>query len=339
MDKRSQRKTMLSGIQPTGIPHLGNYLGAIRNWSVLQNEYDYLLFVADLHALTVPQDPKELHSQVFNIVAYLIAAGIDPQHCTLFVQSHVPQHLQVAWILNCMCYMGELNRMTQFKDKSKKSDENLNAGLFTYPVLQASDILLYKPHFVPVGEDQRQHIELTRDLAERFNKRYKKRVFVIPDPYIREDGGRVMDLQTPTAKMSKSADTANGVIYLNDTDDKIMKKIKSAVTDSAQAVSPENPSPGLYNLAEIYAILSNSNVKQVLEENSGKLYGHFKVQVAEHVIETLRPIRLRAEELLLERKALSKILLQGAEKARERAEKTISEVYEATGLIREKELF
>lgn len=336
MDSRSQRKTMLSGIQPTGVPHLGNYLGAIKNWAQLQIEFNYYLFIADLHALTIPQEQKEMRENVIKVVAFLIACGIDPKHCTLFIQSHVPQHLQLAWILNCMTYMGELNRMTQYKDKSKKAEENLNAGLFSYPVLQAADILLYKPHFVPVGEDQRQHIELTRDLAGRFNGRYKKNILTIPEPYIKTDGGRVMDFQDPNSKMSKSGAFPNGIIFLNDSDDVIMKKVKSAVTDSGQSVSPENPSPGLKNLAEVLAILSGKTLKSVLEENSGKLYGHFKIQVAEQIIQTINPIRTKAEKLLGERGELNKVILEGAEKARKRADTTLSEVYDATGLIREK---
>jgi len=336
MDNRSQRKTMLSGIQPTSIPHLGNYLGAIRNWAQLHNEFDYFLFIADLHALTTPQNPKEMRENVFTLIAFLIACGLDPKQCTIFIQSHVPQHLQLSWILNCMTYMGELSRMTQFKDKSKKAEENLNAGLFSYPVLQAADILIYKPHFVPVGEDQRQHIELTRDLAGRFNSRYKKQIFIVPEPYIKNDGGRIMDLQDPSSKMSKSGPFPNGIIFLNDSDDAIMKKVKSAVTDSGQSVSAENPSPGLKNLAEILAILSNKTLKTVLEENAGKMYGHFKIQVAEQIIQLVKPIRSRAEELLKERSELNRVILEGAAKARKRADKTLSDVYDATGLVSEK---
>jgi tryptophanyl-tRNA synthetase len=325
---------MLSGIQPTGVPHLGNYLGAIRNWSQLQNEFDYYLFIADLHSLTVPQDAQHLEDSVYKLVAYLLACGIDPKtSTTLFLQSHVPQHLQLAWILNCMSYIGELSRMTQFKDKSKKSEENLNAGLFTYPVLQAADILLYKPHYVPVGEDQRQHIELTRNLAERFNKRYKKNIFIVPEPFIKEEGGRVMDFQDPSSKMSKSGAFPNGIIFLNDSDDVILKKVKSAVTDSKQAVSPEDLSPGIKNLVQVLAILSAKTAQAVLEENSGKLYGHFKIQVAEQIIATVRPIREKAESLLKDRKDLMSLLAEGTRRAQDRAQKTLSEVYKATGLI------
>ncbi len=337
---KMQQQTMLSGMQPTGVPHLGNYLGAIRNWVTLQKDYNYSLFIADLHALTVPQNPKVLHDNIFVLAAYLIAAGLDPNLCTLFIQSHVPQHTQLAWILNCMAYLGELGRMTQFKDKSKKNEENLNVGLFSYPVLQAADILLYKPHFVPVGEDQRQHIELTRNLAERFNQRVKKDILRVPKPFIQEDGGRIMDLQDPTAKMSKSAQNANGLILLSDSDASILKKIKSAVTDSQQAIDLNDLSPGIQNLAEICAVLSHRKTSQILEENSGKMYGHFKMQVAETVIDVIRPIREKAQELLRdEHKYLHQILEQGAQSARNAAQKTIEEVYNATGLVSEKGLY
>ncbi len=335
----SQRRTMLSGIQPTGVPHLGNYLGAIRNWASLQKDFHYLLFIADLHALTIPQDPKALQENIYSIAAYLLAAGIDPQHCTIFIQSNISQHLELAWILNCMTYMGELGRMTQYKDKSRKAEENLNAGLFSYPVLQAADILIYRSHFVPVGEDQRQHIELTRNLAERFNKRCKKKILVVPEPYIKDDGGRVMDLQDPTSKMSKSGPTPNGIIFLSDSDDKIMKKVKSAVTDSQQSVCLENLSPGLKNLAEIYAILSQQTLEQVLGFFEGSSYGKFKIQVAERIVEELRPIRESAQAYLADRSHLKTVLLEGAQKARSIAQKTLQDVYSATGLISEKELF
>lgn len=338
MENRTKRKTMLSGIQPTGVPHLGNYLGAIRNWASLQHEYNYFLFIADLHSLTVPQNPQSLRENVFKLVAYLLASGIDEKQCNLFLQSHVPQHLEVSWALNCICYMGELSRMTQFKDKSKKADENLNVGLFSYPVLQSADILIYKPNYVPVGEDQRQHVELTRDLAERFNKRYKKNIFVIPEPFIKNDGGRVMDLQDPTSKMSKSGPHPSGIIFLDDKDEVILKKVKSAVTDSKQAVDSEDLSPGLKNMLDILAILSGKNAKQVLEEASGKLYGHFKVQLAEQIIESVRPIREKAELLLKEKSHLNGVLLNSASRARERAQQTADEVYDAIGLIREKQL-
>lgn len=337
---KMQQQTMLSGMQPTGVPHLGNYLGAIRNWAALQREYNYLLFIADLHALTIPQNPKVLHENISVLAAYLIASGIDPKICTLFIQSHVPQHTQLSWILNCMAYLGELSRMTQFKDKSKKNEENLNAGLFSYPVLQAADILLYKPHFVPVGEDQRQHIELTRNLAERFNQRVKQEILRVPKPYIQEDGGRIMDLQDPTAKMSKSAQNLNGLILLSDSDAAILKKIKSAVTDSQQAIDLSNLSPGIQNLAEICAVLSQRKTSQILEENSGKMYGQFKLLVAEVVIDTIRPIREKAQELLRdEQKYLHQVLEHGAQGARSIAQKTIEEVYNATGLVSEKRLY
>ncbi len=338
MPASTRRQTMLSGIQPTAIPHLGNYLGAIRNWATLQKDFNYFLFIADWHALTIPQPAEELRENVFKLVAYLLASGIDPQYCTIFIQSHIPEHLELSWILNCMTYMGELNRMTQFKDKSKKAEENLNAGLFSYPVLQAADILIYRAHFVPVGEDQRQHIELTRNLAERFNRRYKKKVLVVPEPYIKSDGGRVMDLQDPMAKMSKSGAFSNGIIFLNDSDDMILRKVKSAVTDSQQSIALANISPGIANLAEIYAILSNEPVQQVLESFDGKMYGQFKLQVAERIIDTIRPIRETAQRYLVDRKFLHEVLLEGSKKARKVARETLGDVFEATGLLMEKQL-
>lgn len=333
MNSSSTKKTMLSGIQATGdVPHLGNYLGAIKNWVSLQQEYEYFLFIADMHSLTVHDEKRVLKDNVLKLSAYLLASGIDPEQSTLFVQSQVPQHTQLNWILDCVCYMGELSRMTQYKDKSKKAEDNLNVGLFAYPILQAADILLYKPHFVPVGEDQRQHIELTRDLSERFNKRYKKNIFRIPEPFIKKEGGRIMDFQDPSSKMSKSSVTTNGVIFLNDTDSAIMKKVKSAVTDSGQSISAENISPGLKNLLEVLALLTDKKPELVLQENVGKLYGHFKVEVAEVILETLKPIRERALYLLNDVTELERLLAKGAEKARAVAEKTLLETYKAVGL-------
>lgn len=326
---------MLSGIQPTGVPHIGNYFGAIQNWAQLQNEYEYFIFIADLHALTVPQDPKVLEDNTLKLLAYLLACGLDPQKCVLFVQSHIPQHLQLAWFLNCIAYMGELNRMTQFKDKSKKADENLNAGLFTYPVLQAADILLYKPHFVPVGEDQRQHLELTRNLAERFNKRVKKKILRVPDPYISSEGAKIMDLQDPLSKMSKSTVNSNGIIFLDETDKSIVKKIKSAVTDSGKHVHAEKVSDGMKNLSQVYAILKGQNVESILEENEGKLYGHYKLEIAEALLSVLKPIREKAQEIIPDRTELQKILRVGTEKAAEVAEATLKEVSGAIGLLRQ----
>lgn len=333
MTPASQKKVMLSAVQPTSKLTLGNYLGALKNWVRLQQDYDCLFFAVDLHAITVRQDPKDLRDQTYRAIATYIASGIDPEEATLFVQSHVPEHAELAWILTCFSYMGELNRMTQFKDKSAKQGQNIPAGLFVYPNLMAADILLYRTHLVPVGEDQKQHIELTRDLAIRMNNIYGKDLFVVPDPCIPPTGARIMSLQDPAAKMSKSDPDPNSAIYLNDTDDQIVKKFKRAVTDSGTEVTYEDTKPGVKNLITIQAAITGKTPDQIVASYAGKMYGHLKVETAEIVRQEIAPVRQKIDEMLQDLSYLDGILRQGAERARERAQKTLTQVYERLGFI------
>lgn len=327
------KKVILSGIQSTGRLHLGNYLGAIDNWVKMQEEYDCYYMIANSHSLTVRNDPEILKNNTLKIIALYIAAGLNPDKNTLFIQSQVKEHAELAWILNCYTYMGELSRMTQFKDKSSKHADNINAGLFTYPVLMAADILLYKANLVPVGEDQKQHLEITRNIAERFNKIYGE-TFVIPDAYIRKSSARIMGLQNPTSKMSKSSENINDVVFLDDEPEAIMKKFKKAVTDSENIVryDVENK-PGISNLMAIYGALINKTEKEIEEEFKGRGYGDFKTSVAEKVIETLKPIQDKYKELLKNPEYLEEIYTQGAEKARKIASKTVEEVKARVGLL------
>ena len=329
-----KKRTILSGIQPSNSLHLGNYLGAVRNWREMQQEYHCFYMMVDLHAITVPQDPEALRESSYLGIASYIAAGLDPERSVLFLQSHVSAHAELAWIFNCTSYMGELSRMTQFKDKSQKQGKNIPVGLFTYPNLMAADILLYQPHYVPVGNDQKQHVEHTRNLAERINNRYQKEIFKIPEPFIGKQGARVMDLQNPTSKMSKSAENPKGAVFLTDTDKQIMKKVKSAVTDSGSEVKTyDEASPGLRNLIDINSALSNRSHEDVASEFSGKMYGHLKVATAELVVETLSPIREKMNQLLNDKAYLNKILSKGAESAQLVAQNTLKQVYDATGFI------
>mgnify|MGYP002721462376 CR=1 FL=1 len=326
---------VLSGMQPSADSlHLGNYLGALVNWVEMQERYDAFFFIPDMHAITVPQPPEELRERVRRTAAQYIAGGIDPERSTLFVQSHVPEHAQLAWLMICSTGMGEASRMTQFKDKSaKQGADAAGVGLFTYPMLQAADILLYQPHGVPVGEDQKQHVELTRNLAQRFNHRYGE-TFRVPEPYIPEAGARIYDLQNPTAKMSKSADSPNGLLNILDTDKKIAKKIKSAVTDDGSEIRFDREAkPGVSNLLNIYAVLSGRGVEQLVAEYEGKMYGHLKVDLAELVVAKLGPIRDRAEELLQDPAELDALLAKGAAKARAVASETLSAAYEKIGFL------
>jgi len=326
------KKVMLSAVQPSNKLTLGNYLGAIKNWVQLQHDYDCIFFAVDLHSITVRQDPKELREQTYQAIATYIAAGIDPQEATLFVQSHVPAHAELAWILTCFTYIGELNRMTQFKDKSSKQGQNIPAGLFIYPTLMAADILLYGTHLVPVGEDQKQHIEITRDIAIRMNNLYGN-LFVIPEVYIPPIGARIMSLQDPTSKMSKSDPDPNSSIYLNDTNDQIVKKLKRAVTDSGTQITYEDSKPGIKNLLNIQAAITGKKIEELVLNYANKQYGHLKVETAEIVVEAISPLRDQVNQLMAERGYLESILKVGAEKARNRAEKTLSRVYEAVGFI------
>ena len=328
-------KRVLSGIQPTHDSfHLGNYLGALKQWVELQENNDSFYCVVDLHALTVETDPKLLQQRTLVSAAQLIAIGIDPNKSTLFVQSQVPAHNQLAWVFECITGFGEASRMTQFKDKSQKGGaERTNVGLFTYPILQAADILLYQPDFVPVGEDQRQHVELTRDIAERFNKRFDK-VFNIPQAQIIKSLAKINDLQDPTAKMSKSAASMSGVIELLDSADVTMKKFKSSVTDDGKEVKfNEKAKPGISNLLTIHSALSGKSIAELEIEFSGKGYGDFKSAVAEVVISSLEPIAKRTNELMSDRSELIKILKSGAVKANQVASETLKAAYSAIGLI------
>ena len=326
---------VLSGIQPTQDSfHLGNYLGALRQWIDLQNSHDAFYCVVDLHALTVNPEPSAIHRRTLASFAQLIAIGLDPDKSTIFVQSHVPAHNQLTWIFECLTGFGEASRMTQFKDKSTKvGAERTVVGLFTYPILQAADILIYQANQVPVGEDQRQHIELTRDLAQRFNSTYKE-IFTIPEPYILKAGAKINDLQEPTAKMSKSSSSASGVIDILDAPEINIKKIKSAVTDTGrEVVFDEKNKPGVSNLLTIYSALTGRGIPACEEEFVGKGYGDFKGAVAEAVVDYFAPIRSRTLELLDDQRYLLELMKKGAEKASLVADKTISDVYDAIGLI------
>ena len=332
----SMNKRVLSGIQPTHDSfHLGNYLGALTQWVELQDSHDAYYCIVDLHALTVEVEPALLRKRVLASAAQLLAIGIDPKRSTLFIQSHVPAHNQLAWIFECITGFGEASRMTQFKDKSQKNGADRTVvGLFTYPMLQAADILLYQPERVPVGEDQRQHIELTRDLAQRFNSKYGD-TFTVPEAHILKSTAKIMDLQEPSAKMSKSAASLAGVIELLDTPESNMKKIKSAVTDTGREVSfDEKAKPGISNLLSIFSAISGRSVASIESEYVGKGYGDFKKDVAELVIEALTPIRARALEYLNDERALLSILQDGAERAEAVASKTLRQTYDALGLIK-----
>ncbi len=325
------KKRMLSGIQPSGDLHLGNYLGAIKNWADRVNDYECYYFMADLHTITVRQDPADLRRRSINQLAQYIACGLDPEKNVLFLQSHVPAHSQLAWVLNCYTMFGELSRMTQFKDKSAKYSNNINAGLFTYPVLMAADILLYQPDFVPVGEDQKQHVEICRDIAQRFNSIYGD-VFKIPEPMIAKTGARIYGLTTPDAKMSKSI--PDGCVFLMDSPDDIRRKFKRAITDSdtenCVRFDKENK-PGVSNLMSIYSTLTGKTIAEIEQEFEGKGYGVFKPAVGDVVIEHLRPIREEAERLMKDKAYLNQVYMDGAQKASYIANKTLRKVYKKVG--------
>lgn len=324
-----------SGAQPSADSmHLGNYIGALNNWVGMQQDFECLYFIPDMHAITVPQDPALLHERTRKTAAQYIACGIDPEKTPLFVQSHVPEHAQLAWVLNCLTGFGEASRMTQFKDKSaKQGSENASVGLFTYPVLMAADILLYQADVVPVGEDQRQHLELTRNLAQRFNSRYGD-TFIVPEPLILKETAKIYDLQSPTSKMSKSAQNEKGIIWLLDEPKKTAKKIKSAVTDDGSEIAFDREAkPGVSNLLSIYSAVSQRPVNEIVEEYQGKMYGHLKVDLAELVSETMEPIRARALELLDDPAELDRLLAVGASKAREVAAVTVESVYKNIGFM------
>lgn len=328
-----EKKVIFSGVQPSGKMTLGNYLGALKSWTDLQKEFECYFSMVNMHAITVPQDPEVLKRQTIELLAQFIACGIDPEENTIFIQSHVPQHAELNWVLCTMTYMGELNRMTQYKDKSKKSEANLNAGLFTYPVLMAADILLYQADVVPVGDDQKQHMELARDLAERFNNRFSK-TFVVPEGYYPKGTARVMSLQEPEKKMSKSDSNENGFILLSEDADTTAKKIKKAVTDSVGIVRYTDEQPGLKNLINIYSAMTDKSVEEIVAMYEGKGYGAFKKEMAEAVVESLRPIREKYNYLLDNQDFLEEIYTKGAKKAELRAQKTIDAVYDKIGFIK-----
>jgi tryptophanyl-tRNA synthetase len=322
---------MLSAIQPSNNLMIGNHLGALKNWVKLQSQYDCIFFVVDLHAITLRQDPAKLREQTYRAIATYIAAGIDPKQATLFVQSQVPQHAELTWILTCNAYMGELNRMTQFKDKSSKQGQNIPAGLFTYPVLMAADILLYQAALVPVGEDQKQHLELTRDLAGRMNQLYGDDLFKMPEVFIPPVGARIMSLTDPTVKMSKSDPDPNSAIYLSDSDDVIRKKFKRATTDSGSEIVYDPAKPGIKNLLDIQAAITGKKIDELVASYAGKQYGHLKVDTAEIAVSEIAPLRAKVDQILNERSELEKILKEGAQAARERAQATLKKVYERVG--------
>ncbi|MEV6106410.1 tryptophan--tRNA ligase [Streptomyces sp. NPDC051940] len=329
------RPRVLSGIQPTsGSFHLGNYLGAVRQWVALQDSHDAFYMVVDLHAITVPQDPAELRASTRLAAAQLLAAGLDPERCTLFVQSHVPEHAQLGWVMNCLTGFGEASRMTQFKDKSaKQGAAGTTVGLFTYPILQVADILLYQADAVPVGEDQRQHIELTRDLAERFNTRFGQ-TFTLPAPYILKETAKIYDLQDPTIKMSKSASSPKGLINLLDEPKVSAKKIKSAVTDTDTVVRYDvEDKPGVSNLLTIYSTLTGASIPELEQRYEGKGYGALKTDLAEVVSEWVAPFRARTQEFLDDTESLDAILAKGAEKARAVAAETLAQAYDRVGFL------
>ncbi|WP_309051267.1 tryptophan--tRNA ligase [Streptomyces sp.] len=331
----SDSPRVLSGIQPTaGSFHLGNYLGAVRQWVALQETHDAFYMVVDLHAITVPQDPAELRANTRLAVAQLLAAGLDPERCTLFVQSHVPEHAQLGWVMNCLTGFGEASRMTQFKDKSaKQGADRATVGLFTYPILQVADILLYQAHQVPVGEDQRQHIELTRDLAERFNGRFGQ-TFTIPQPYILKETAKIYDLQDPAVKMSKSASTPKGLINLLDDPKVTAKKVRSAVTDTDTVIrfDPENKA-GVSNLLGIMSTLTGTSIADLEKSYEGKMYGALKTDLAEVMVDFVTPFRSRTQEYLDDPETLDSVLAKGAEKARAVAAETLAQAYDRLGFL------
>ncbi len=332
-EKALEKKTIFSGIQPSGELTLGSYLGAIKNWVELSDTYNCYYCIVDMHAITSRQNPADLRRRTLNQLAQYIACGLDPQKNTVFIQSHVPAHAELAWILNCYTMFGELSRMTQFKDKSAKNADNINAGLFTYPALMAADILLYQTDLVPVGEDQKQHVEITRDIATRFNGVYGD-VFRMPEPYIPKVGARIMSLTSPDSKMSKSDKDPGGCIYLMQKPEEIMRSFKRAVTDSETCVhyDPANK-PGVSNLMQIYSVATGRSFAEIEKEFEGKGYGDFKPRVGEAVVELLRPIREEAERLIADKAYIESIYKEGADKAARAAARTLRKVQKKIGFV------
>ncbi len=324
------KKRIFSGAQPTGSLHIGNYLGALKNWVALQHEYDSFFCIVNLHAITLPQDPQILRQKTLDLARIYLASGVDPQISTVFIQSDVSEHAELAWILNCLARMGELERMTQFKDKGKGNAERAGVGLFTYPNLMASDILLYQTELVPIGQDQKQHLELTRDLAARFNRDFGE-CFRIPEAFIPPVGAKILSLQEPTKKMSKSDENANASIFLLDDADTILKKFKRAVTDSGTEITFDDSRPAIKNLLTIYQLMTGKTPEECEAHFAGKGYGHFKTETAEAVIEFLKPFQERVKNYTDE--DLKSILRIGAEKARAIARETLTDVYEKMGIV------
>ena len=327
-----EKKIIFSGTQPSGKITLGNYLGALRNWVLLQDSYNAIYCVVDEHAITVRQNPAELRRQTLELFAQYVACGLDPEKSIIFIQSHVPQHAELAWVLSCYTMFGELSRMTQFKDKSASHADNINAGLFTYPALMAADILLYQADLVPVGQDQKQHVELARDVAQRFNGIYGD-VFTMPEPYIPEVGARIMSLTEPEKKMSKSSENANSYILVMDKPEDIMRKFKRAVTDSEGGIYRAPEKQGVSNLIDIYAVCTGKTTAAVESEFAGQGYGTFKPAVGEAVVELLRPIREQTERLLADKGELERLYRQGAQKAAAMASRTLAKVHKKVGFL------
>jgi len=324
------KKRIFSGAQPTGQLHIGNYLGALKNWVSLQNEYESFFCIVNLHAVTLPQNPEILRQKTLDLARIYLASGIDPEVSTIFIQSDVSEHAELSWILSCIARMGELERMTQFKDKGKGNRERAGAGLFTYPVLMAADILLYQTHLVPVGKDQKQHLELSRDLAERFNRDFGE-TFIVPEPFIPPVGANILSLQEPAKKMSKSDENLNGSVFLLDDADTITKKIKRAVTDSGTTIEYDEARPAITNLLTIYQLMTDRTPEEATANFAGKGYGQFKTELAETVVEFLKPFQEKANSYSEEE--LNRILREGAEKARVIARETLRDVYAKMGIV------
>lgn len=326
------KKKVLSCIQPSGMLTLGNYLGALKNWLYMQDEFDCTYAVADLHAITVRQEPSKLRAQINSTFALMLALGLDPDKSTLFIQSHVPEHAQLAWVLSCYTQFGEMSRMTQFKDKSAKNADNINVGLFAYPALMAADILLYKPDLVPVGQDQKQHLEIARDIAIRFNHLYGD-VFTVPDAYIPKNGARVRSLQDPAKKMSKSDENINSWVAILDTKDDIIRKFKRAVTDSVGVVRYSDDQPGISNLITIYSAVTGKTHEEIEREFDGKGYGDFKLAVGEAVADELAPIKERYDKIITDKGELERLYREGAQKAEKAARKTCFKAMKKVGFV------
>ncbi len=330
--KAQRKKRSLSLIQPTSVPTLGNYLGAMRGWADFQEDFDTIFGIADLHSITVRQDPKKLREQTVQLYALLMSVGLEPEKSILFVQSHVPQHSQLGWLLNCYTQFGELSRMTQFKDKSQQHSDNVNAGLFTYPCLMAADILLYQADVVPVGADQKQHLEIARDIAERFNGVYGN-VFTVPEPYIPKAGARVMSLADPTRKMSKSDPNPKGTVYLTDEPNVIMKKFKSAVTDSEMSVRYTDGKDGINNLMTIYSAVTGKDYQTIEDEFAGRGYGDFKKAVGEAVVAELEPVQKKYKELMNDKAYLQECWTKGGEFAQRLSQRTLDKAMKKIGFL------